>query len=328
MFARAGSVASATTQPDLTILDKLNDRLKIRQAAGNFTALADMTRPKFIWGGRNMLWIMHDGAGKPMFAMNRAYALQIGRQQPACYLLESHDYYWDDPDGPTLIYTRFVDEHPLVVARDPSRGVIYQARWDSAPQSGSGAITQTRNIFLLCDGEHRWHLLGEGPIGSGGQCGGDEQINDAVEADSRWTGNPAHPVELSFTMLTTDLWDYDGENFHESMTVRRRMAPGPVDSSGYAKPEMAVDMSPGPFKRGGPYYLIASKGELLDSFVRRLCHQDLSGVQSEAKKRTIVESTEASLRKTNPGLSTEIAKGEKIILPEKTYGSSDDRMEW
>ncbi len=324
MFASAGPVASATTQPDLTVLDKLDDRLKIGQTAGNFTALADLTRPKFIWGGRDMLWIMHDGAGKPMFAMNRAYDLKIGTQQPAWFLLESHDYWWDDPDGPMLIYTRFVDAHPLVVVRDPTRGVIYQARWDSAPQSGSGAITQTRNIFLLCDGEHRWHLLGEGPIGSRGQCGGDEQINDAVEADARWAGNPAHPVELSFTMLTTDLWDYDGENFHESMTVRRRMALGPVDSSGYSNPEAVADTSPGPFKRQGAYYVIASKRESLDSFVRRFCRLDLLGMKDESQKRTFVESTEAAIRKTNPGLSAAIASGQAIVLPEKMYRFGDN----
>src|SRR5580700_6125450 len=95
MFAAAASV---TTQPDL--LDKLNDGLKIRRAAENFTALADLTHPKFIWGRRDLLWIMYDADGKPMFAMNRAYNLQIGKQQAACYLLESHDYCWDDPDGP------------------------------------------------------------------------------------------------------------------------------------------------------------------------------------------------------------------------------------
>jgi hypothetical protein len=267
---------------------------------------------------------MHDAAGKPMFAMNRAYDLQIGKQRRGCYLLESHDYCWDDPDVPMLIYTRYEDAHPLVVERDLSRSVIYQARWDSAPQSGSGGITQTRNIFLLCDGEHRWHLLGEGPIGSGGQCGGDEQINDAAEADAQWAGNPAHPVELSFTMLTTDLWDYDCEKFNESMTVRRKMVPGPVDPSGYSNPEVAADLSPGPFKRQGPYYMIASKNESLDSFVRRFCHIDLSGAQREAQKRAFVESAEASLRKSNPRLSSEIATGQTIILPQKMYGSSDD----
>jgi hypothetical protein len=145
-----------------------------------------------------------------------------------------------------------------------------------------------------------------------------------VEAGVQWTGNPVHPVELSFTMLTTDLWDYDCEKFNESMTVRRRMAPGPLGSWGYSNPEVGADISPGPFKRQGPYYVIADKSETLDSFVQRFRHQDLVGNQTEAKKRAFVESTEASLRTTNPWLSTEIIKGETIIIPEKMYGSSDD----
>ena len=83
-------------------------------------------------------------------------------------------------------------------------------------------------------------------------------------------------------------------------------------------------MSPGPFKREGPYYLIASKSESLDSFVRRFCHLDLSGVHSEAQKRIYVESAEASLQKTNPWLSTEVAEGQTIVLPEKMYRYGDD----
>jgi hypothetical protein len=317
--------ASATTQPDFTLVDKLADGLKVRKHAANFTALADLTKPKLIFGGRDMVWVMHDPAGKPIFAMNRAYDLQIGKDQPACYLLDSNDnYFVDPPDGPTLIYTRFVDAHPIIVARDPVHGVVYQAHWDSAPESGSGAYTDTRNIFLLCDGNHRWHFLTEGPIGTGGRCGYDEHFDDAVSADVQWTSDPTQPVQLFFTLSTTDSWGFDGDMYHNFMTVRRKVIPGQSDIQGVADAEDPGDFAPGPFKRQGPYYVIAGKSESLDSFVRRFFHIQIKENANDAKTVALIQSTEAALRTTNPWLATDIVKGETIILPEKMYRSNNE----
>jgi hypothetical protein len=317
--------ASATTQPDFTLVDKLADGLKVRKHAANFTALVDLTKPKIVFGGRDMIWVMHDPAGKPIFAMNRAYDMQIGKEQPGCYLFDSNDsYYTDPPDDTVLVYTRFVDTHPIVVARDLDRGVVYQARWDSAPQSGSGAFTDTRNIFLLCDGSHHWHFLAEGPIGTRGRCGYDERFDDSVSADAQWPSDPNQPAQLSFTLSTTDSWGYDGDAYHEFMTVRRKMTPGQVDNPDFVDPADTADNSLRPFKRQGPYYVIAAKSESLDSFVRRFFHNEIKENNNQPKTAALLQSTETSLRASNPWLSTSIVKGETIILPEKMYRSSDE----
>lgn len=143
IFAGEAVPASATTQPDMTVLEKLDDTLQVRRQANSFSALVDLTRPNLVWGGRDMLWITRDDFGKPGFAMNRAYPLQVGRDRPAWYLMESHDFWLDTGDSPWIPYTYFFDHDPVVVARDRARGVIYQARWTSAPESGSGACTST-----------------------------------------------------------------------------------------------------------------------------------------------------------------------------------------
>ncbi len=227
----------AITQPSVTAVDKLDNGLKIRQQAESFDALARLTNPKFVWRDRDMLWITHDESGKVEFTMNRAYDLQIARATPACFLLDAHNY-WDKTEGPAFLYTRFVDPQPMIIARDPVRGVVYQVHWNSSPAEGSGSITQTRNIFLLCDGKHRWHLLGEGPVGSSGCSGASEYIADSVEADVTWKNDPSSPVKLTFTLLTKDDWGLEGGELdtpdHPSLTICRTMVPAIADSGGLA----------------------------------------------------------------------------------------------
>jgi hypothetical protein len=319
---RAGDVANGvgtqlSAADDVRVIDKLDDGLKISQQAKTFDAMVGLVKPRLFWRNHDVLWTVRNEANQLSFVMNRAYNLRIGHNEPACYLLESHDYRYE-PDGSGLIYTRSVDDHPLVVAHDPVRGVIYQARWESVPASGSGSMTETRNIFFLCDGEHRWHFIDEGPVGETGQLGVDERYSDAVEVDAKWTADPAHPVKLSYTLVTTDSWEHLGEN-HQSVSVRRRMVPGLEHSPGFYDGFDAADYSPGQFKREGPNYVVASTGESLDAFVQRLFHSEMDWKKTKNEKDKFIEAAAASLRQTNPSLTTDIVKGEIIILPEKMW---------
>jgi hypothetical protein len=318
VFAQKYVAAAPTTQPDLIVVDQLNPLLKIRAQAPSLFALLQSAKPNFIFGDGSLLWVRHNVDRTPVFAMDRIYNLQIGKQQPAFYLLESHDYYLDSPDDADFIYTHYLDEHSKVVARDPLRGVVYQALWISAPQSGSGGITETRNIFLLCDGKHRWRFLCEGPVGESGALGADEDYSDSVKADVRWTGNDAVPVNLSFTLLTTHNWRWDsgGHDFsYDSITERQKMVPGPVDTGGYEHPQDAVDFQPGSFVPQGPKFIIATKDESLDSLIWQILREQTKPAAHIQKDGPLIAAFKASLKMANPDLTDRIAKEQTIILP-------------
>jgi hypothetical protein len=296
------------------------DCLAIRQHAATLDALIQITQPKFVWNGTDLLWITHDGAGKVGFAMNRAYHLQIGREQPAWYLLESHDNWLDPPDRPWIPYTRCADPNPKIVARDPIRGVVYQACWGSAPLSGSGADTSTRNIFLLCDGTHHWRLLSDGPIGESGALGVSEYRSQSVEADVAWTDDGSSPVKLNFVLLSKDDWGMDDDNpNHPTLTIRQRMVPGPLDTAGVADGVGPADISPGPFKQQGPQYVILTNDETRIAFTLDLLHFRciLPNQMDRAKNAQILRSAENALKQTNPSLGSILRAGQKIVIPQQ-----------
>jgi hypothetical protein len=331
MAALADDVPTpAIAQPSVTAVDKLDEGLKIGQQAESFDALVRVTKPKFVWRDRDMLWITHDESGKVGFMMNRAYDLQIASATPACFLLDAHNY-CHKTEGPAFLYTRFVDPQPMIVARDPVRGVVYQVHWNSSPADGSGSITQTRNIFLLCDGRHRWHLLGEGPVGSSGHLGAIEYIADSVQADVTWNNDPSSPVKLTFTLLTRDDWELAGGELdtpdHRSLTICRTMVPAVADSGGLADGISPEDLSPGAFRRQGPCYVIASKTEPLKDFLRQLAHRCSEvPIAPDGNSRDTRTSQAASkaLIALNPFLAATVPAGAKIVLPEWFHASEDD----
>ncbi len=313
--------ATADIPIGVTQVDKL-DCLAIRQHAATVDALVQITQPKFVSNGTDLLWITHDSAGKVGFAMNRAYHLQIGPEQPAWYLLESHDNWLDPPDRPWIPYTRCVDPNPKIVARDPVRGVVYQTCWNSAPLSGSGADTTTRNIFLLCDGSHHWHLLGEGPIADSGADGISEYRSQSVEADVTWTDDSSSPVKLNFVLLSKDDWGMDDDNpNHPTLTIRQRMVPGPVDTAGVAEGIDPADIGPGPFKQQGPQYVILTNDEPRTAFTLDLLHYCciLPNQMGQAKNAQILRSAENALKQTNPSLGSILRRAANCHSP-KIYG--------
>jgi hypothetical protein len=320
----------AITQSSPTAVDKLDDGLKTLQQAESFDALARLTKPKFVWRDRDMLWIIHDESGKVGFAMNRAYDLQVAHATPASFLLDGHNYL-DKTEGPAFPYTRFVDPQPVIIARDPVRGVVYQVHWNSSPAEGSGHITQTRNIFLLCDGRHRWHLLGEGPVGSSACSGASEYIADSVQANVMWENDPSSPVKLAFTLLTRDDWGLEGGGLdtldHPSLTICRTMVPAVADSRGLPNDILPEDIAPGAFQRQGPCYVIESKTEPLRDFLRRLAHRcsDVP-IVADGNGRNIKTSQAASkaLIALNPFLTAEVPAGAKIVLPEWFHAGEDN----
>jgi hypothetical protein len=169
--------AGEPPQAGVMAVDRLPDQLKIRRQAASFDELVLRTKPQFVWNKQDMLWIMHDDAGNPVFAMNRAYSLSIGNAGSASYLLEAIDAYQDSANGPQFSYTRAVDTNPTIIASDPDGGVLYQVHWPSSLSEGDGGIILTRNIILYCDADHGWHFLLEGPTTARGIQGAYEYFS-------------------------------------------------------------------------------------------------------------------------------------------------------
>jgi hypothetical protein len=301
-FANAKTGAADTTA---AAIQKLDSTLSISDRAQSLDLLVQQTNPKFVWKTRDMLWIAHDERGKVGFVMNRAYDLQIGGGNPVCCLLQAHDYYVDtgvNDDNPVFPFTEGSDPKPIIVARDPARGVIYQARWISSPYAGSGSFKETRNLFLLCDGQHRWHFLEEGPISSSCCMGADEYLSSRVEATITWTDNPLSPVKLRFVLADRDVWNLHGADPDApglpSITIRHRMVAAP------AKDE---DDAPGAFTSQGLPFVVAERSEALDDLLRRV----------DRYKQDTVRQLRVEVGELNPSLGRDVYTGEKILLPSR-----------
>lgn len=318
--------------PDVVLqLSALDDALTIRQKAASYDQLIRSTRPQFTWRHHDMLWITHDAKGHVGFLMNRAYDIQLPRAAPSCYLLSAVGYAWPDRQEQAFMFTQAADTKPIVVTRDPRRGVVYQARWPSSPLMGSGSITDTRNIFLLCDGEHHWHLLGEGPVTSSGCNGASEYYHDSVEAYVQWTSDPMHPVDLAFTYLATEDWEIDGAGLndphHPSLTVRWDMAPSSeIERDGFPDGIDPRDCSPGCFKCTGAAFVIARKSESLAAFSARMAHCCKNAPADDDLRRSIfIRKLILDLRQEIPNLGGTVAVGQHITLPAGTVYRPDRR---
>ena len=316
--------AACTPQADIQTTDKLPNSLANLQQAKDFDSLVQLTKPKFTWGARDMLWVVHDITGRVGFTMNRAYHLRIGHSPQACCLLNAKGYYLDlNEQAIYCSYTAFNDLHSIIVARDPRRGVVYQVRWKSAPEEGSGAMTVTRNIFLLCDGEHRWHFLGEGPAGSSACCGVDRYSADRVEARATWTDNTSTPLRFQLTFLTEYDWDIGGRDLGTpgipSLTVHRTMVPLSKSASGLSpNPPPERSDAPDPFTNEGPDCIVAPRTESLHAFVDELaqsncCASLLQGKVSDQEQA--YQAAEVQLKHANPSLGSKVSAGSTIFLP-------------
>jgi hypothetical protein len=194
---------------------------------------------------------------------------------------------------------------------------VYQARWPSAPQSGSGALTETRNIFLLYDGEHRWHLLGEGPSAWHGALGADEYYVQSIEAKVTWTDDAKHPVMPSYTLLHTEHWgrtaDTADDVLAKSLTVRWDMRPSKPDLSGLTDEIDPADVSA--FQARDPR-VIASQAEPLSELAARVAHCSLdNGKPGSAAEQAHIAAVAAALRRANPRLTDPIPAGTPAVIP-------------
>lgn len=275
----------------------IDPRLTVRQKAETFDALVKKVRPRFVWNDCDMLWIEHDGAGKPTFAMNRAYRLRVGGHE-AYYLFEAtRDFISKD----NIDYTRRADATPKIIARDPRRGVVYRAVWISPTYDGTGHVQMSRQLFLFCDGQHRWHYIGEGPEEGDGRNSPSEYWSKRVESSVRWTDDPAAPVEVTTTQIrTSELLVGDGVN----------PASGPLD---VRRDAVLGGSMPASLRWSeSEYVVVGDKGEMRDALVHRVAYWSTG--DDPRRKRLGELLVSEQLREWNPTLPDAIPAGTVVWL--------------
>ena len=310
------SAAAATGR-----LDPLADGTEVVARAATLADLIRLARPRFVWDGRNLLWVTHDPAGRVGFRMNRAVRVTTADGIAAWCLLAGGPN-WDVADEDNR-YAQADDPAPVVVARHPTAGVVYQARWQSQPQSGTGHGTDQRTVILLCDGRHRWQLLGEGPtVTNSWRLGGAAWNTAAVEARAAWTGDADRPVRLSYVVAETDHWGLTNEQGcdtpgHPTRTIRWEAVPGrPSAATGPAGRVDPADDPPGRFVRAGLRYVLADRAELVDAWATRFVQFDAPDPPAPAAVQAFV----AAVRLANPALGDAVAVGQPVRLPDEPPG--------
>lgn len=288
----------------------LDPHLTIHQKAPTLDALVKQVRPRFVWNDYDLLWVVHDEAGKVGFAMNRAYALELPGDGGTAYLLEADAEYVCKA---SLGYTRAVDKSPTIIARDPVRGVVYRTTWNSAEYEGTGHVRSSRDLFLLCDGKHRWHFLGEGPEQSTGRNGPVDFYSGRLDVSVRWTDQPAAPVEIHFSQVTK--WETPGRQEldyeYPSLVVRKDGVLG--------------GGMPGSIRWVGSEYTQPVPGERLDSFVRRVAiwKTYLRIVDNVPRRNAMLAAVQDCLLRSNPGLRDDLSAVGRVELPEDLWRQVD-----
>lgn len=279
--------------------------LHVRQEAATFEAMVEQVRPRFTWNERthdgvsptrDLLWVTHDAAGKPTFTMNRAYRLQPARGEPArTYLFEA------DPEciSDVVWYARAVDEKPTILARDLTRGVVYRAIWHSVTNSGNGRVHKTRQLFLLCDAQHRWHFIGEGPEAVTGKNGIADAYRCKVDATVRWTDALSDPVEIHCTQVQTHECPYETglkPNVEELSTRRDCTLAGSMPSN--------LAWQDG-------VYVVIEKDEPIEALARRVAgwRTDYILENDPERRRKLVDAVADIIRSANPGIGAVLPAG-------------------
>jgi hypothetical protein len=291
-------VASGEASPRVYAVPKT---LAVGPQAPTFDTLVEQARPTFTWGARDLLWIRHNSNGKPFFEMNRAYHLRLDGGE-AFYLLEETSPFAFTPDE-QVEYIRHADQAPSIVARHSRFGVVYQANWPSPMHEGTGHWEYERHIYLLCDGEHRWHLIGEGPQTSTGKAGSDH-FSSEIETDVAWTAKMAQPLELHLTQIThrETLGEPPGES---PLDTRRDFVLG--------------GKLPAKLKSDGGLYILLSKSRSLDSLAGAVAYWFAvqgNDVDQRTRQKALA-TTKKTLRQSNPELPDDIPAGRRVILDEK-----------
>lgn len=276
---------------------ELGDQLHCRVRCTTLAALVGRAKPTFAWSASDMLWVMHDGHGRPLFAVNHAYQLD-GSSRPGPWVLFDADPSYV-PNG-LVEYTRELTPGQLL-AKDRRGDKVYLITWDSREKTGTGLVGCTRQILLLCDREGVWRFIGEAPPVISGQSG-PRKFATAMEYRVRWTGGKAAPIEIQATR--TETTEYEGEAGRESLrTCRNYVLRGKL---------------PGTFTREGDDYILAAGNEGINELAERVatCKTFYPQERDPHRRQKMMRAVLESISQLNPRAAHARHPDARILLPD------------
>jgi len=193
---------------------ELGNQIHSRAHARTLDALVDRTRPTFAWGDGDMLWVMSDVHGKPLFALNHAYQLDDPSRPGAWVLFDASASYV--PNG-LVEYTRQVTPG-RVLAHDRQHGTVYLVSWNSRERTGTGIVGASRQILLWRDRAGDWKFVGEAPAILRGQSG-PRTFTTSITYRVQWTAHASSSLEIHATR--SENTDYSSGNEAVALHVCR-----------------------------------------------------------------------------------------------------------
>lgn len=198
---------------DVVTLKGLGRRLSIRVEADSLKALIQKTKPNFVWNGRDMMWVENDKNGQPEFILDEAYIYQPTNQPLRWVLLDTRDAPFDEWYGavmgnnlhgvatlhPTVPVADndagVMGDYAVIKSTNPRFGTVYEIGWQKLMANGTCLCNFNRRIYVLKDGQDRWHFLGEGPAAGSGRG-----FESTMEAKVVWDGSitNANPLQIQF----------------------------------------------------------------------------------------------------------------------------------
>jgi hypothetical protein len=320
--SRRGEGGPAADPPALPspVLKEMGDGVSIGAEAESWEALVEKVRPAFTWGGRDMRWIGQDEQGNPQFTLDRAYVFQPEGELARWALLAFGD--GADARVFSLNYIRRTarlyeedkipvhdggsGDYAVVKSHHPAAGMLYEIGWESIQSAGSSAAIEERRLYLLRDGNGRWHFVGEGPGPGAGKSGYNVTYLCSVESSVTWTGVPDGPVRIEFTVRDSRI--EGGEMPEDGVPRRRRDEYSRVVLAGRMPAALQwIDDRP---------YMLAEKGDTFDVIVSHLATWTIGWDtnRGDSRKR-ILQMWAAGLVELNPRLPRgEIPEGARIRL--------------
>ena len=320
--SRPGEGGPAAEPPALPspVLKEMGEGVSIGAEAESWEALVENVKPAFTWAGRDMLWIGQDEQGDPRFTLDRAYVFQPEGKPARWVLLAFGD--GADPRVFSLNYIRRTarlyeedkipvhdggsGDYAVVKSHHPAAGTLYEIGWESIQSSGSSGTIEERRLYLLRDGNGRWHFVGEGPGPRVGKSGYNVTCQRSVESAVTWTGVPDGPVRIEFAVRDSRI---EGGEMPEDRVPRRRR-------DAYSRAVLAGKMPAALQWVDDRPYMLAEKGDTFDAIVSHLATWTIGWDtnRGDARKR-ILEMWADGLADLNPGLPRgEIPEGTPIRL--------------
>lgn len=262
----------------------------------------ELGKPRGVFNDHNAFWTSRDSAGGLVFTFDRV-AGKVGLPE--------------EGSGAAYVYGRFTDGEPNVLLRDGERGVVYQARWESKMNEGTGRWVGTRDLYFLCDGQNRWYFLAEGPGFDTGRGGAAESVTGRVEARAEWGAEKGEPVKLVLTRVVKNFVDSDKTDATVPRALEIRMDVVPVWPGRELKAEEAFVSEEGiRLRRVGEDYVLIQRPEPFSAVVSRVAYWK-AGVRGDDAVRDgdKTAKVESLLMAANPKAPARLPAGFKLVVP-------------